>query len=39
MNNRRFQVDYERDPKVTEGCVWAADCHLLLRRLTQPVIA
>lgn len=39
MNNRRLQVDYERDPKVTEGFVWAAHCRLLLRRLTQPVIA
>ena len=24
MANRRLQVDYERDPKVTEGFIWAA---------------
>ncbi len=35
MNNRRLQVDYERDPKVTEGFVWAAHSRLLLRRLTE----
>lgn len=34
MNNRRLQVDYERDPKVSEGFVWAAHSRLLLRRLT-----
>jgi transposase len=34
MNNRRLQVDYERDPKVTEGFIWAAHSRLLLRRLT-----
>ena len=37
MNNRRLQVDYERDPKVTEGFVWAAHARLLLRRLTEPL--
>ena len=37
MNNRRLQVDYERDPKVTEGFVWAAHARLLLRRLTDPL--
>src|ERR1035437_87158 len=36
MNNRRLQVDYERNPKVTEGFVWAAHARLLLRRLTEP---
>jgi putative transposase len=36
MNNRRLQVDYERDPIVTEGFIWAAHSRLLLRRLTQP---
>jgi transposase len=34
MNNRRLQIDYERDPTVTEGFVWAAHARLLLRRLT-----
>lgn len=34
MNNRRLQLDYERDPKVAEGFVWAAHSRLLLRRLT-----
>ena len=34
MNNRRLQVDHERDPKVSEGFVWAAHSRLLLRRLT-----
>ncbi len=33
MNNRRLQVDYERDPQVTEGFIWAAHSRLLLRRL------
>jgi len=37
MNNRRLQIDYERDPIVTEGFVWAAHSRYLLRRLTQPV--
>lgn len=35
MNNRRLQIDYERDPKVTEGFIWAAHCRGLLRRLAQ----
>src|SRR5665213_3409859 len=39
MNNRRLQVDYERNPVVTEGFVWAAHSRLLLRRLTEPAIA
>ena len=34
MNNRRLQIDYERDPKITEGFIWAAHSRLLLRRLT-----
>ena len=34
MNNRRRQVDYERDPKASEGVVRAAHSRLLLRRLT-----
>ena len=36
MNSRRLQVDYERDPIVTEGFIWAAHSRHLLRRLTQP---
>lgn len=39
MNNRRLQVDYERDPIVTEGFIWAAHSRYLLRRLTQPAPA
>lgn len=39
MNNRRLQVDYERDPVVTEGFIWAAHSRLLLRRLTAPTKA
>jgi putative transposase len=39
MNHRRLQLDYERDPVVTEGFVWAAHSRLLLRRLTTPAIA
>lgn len=35
MNNRRLQVDYERDPVVHEGFIWAAHTRLLLRRLAQ----
>ncbi len=35
-NHRRLQIDYERDPAVTEGFVWAAHARVLLRRLTQP---
>jgi len=34
VNHRRLRIDYERDPVVTEGFVWAAHCRLLLRRLT-----
>jgi putative transposase len=36
MNNRRLQIDYERDPITTEGFIWAAHSRHLLRRLTQP---
>lgn len=36
MNNRRLQIDYERDPIVTEGFIWAAHSRYLLRRLTEP---
>lgn len=36
MNNRRLQIDYERDPIVHEGFIWAAHSRMLLRRLTQP---
>ena len=32
INNRRLQLDYERDTKVTEGFYWAAQSHYLLRR-------
>jgi transposase len=39
MNSRRLQVDYERDPIVTEGFIWAAHSRYLLRRLTQEPIA
>jgi transposase len=39
MNNRRLQIDYERDPVVTEGFVWAAHARLLLRRLTEHTYA
>jgi transposase len=39
MNSRRLQVDYERDPIVTEGFIWAAQSRYLLRRLTQTPIA
>lgn len=35
MAHRRLQVDYERDPKVTEGFIWAAHARLLLHRLTE----
>ncbi len=37
MNNRRLQVDYERDPIATEGFIWAAQSRLLMRRLVEPV--
>jgi transposase len=36
VNHRRLRIDYERDPAVTEGFVWAAHARLLLRRLTTP---
>ena len=38
MNSRRLQVDYERDPIVTEGFIWAAHSRHLLRRLTESPI-
>jgi putative transposase len=34
VNHRRLRIDYERDPTVTAGFVWAAHARLLLRRLT-----
>jgi len=34
VNHRRLRIDYERDPEVTAGFVWAAHARLLLRRLT-----
>src|SRR5690606_26963035 len=36
MNHRRLQVDYERDPIVHTGFIWAAHSRMLLRRLTEP---
>ena len=36
VNHRRLRIDYERDPIVTAGFVWAAHARLLLRRLTTP---
>ena len=33
MNNRRLQVDYERDPIIGEGFIWAAHTRHLLRRI------
>ena len=36
VNHRRLRVDYEPDPTVAEGFVWAAHTRVLLRRLTQP---
>lgn len=39
VNHRRLRVDYERDPDVTDGFVWAAHARLLLRRLTTPATA
>jgi transposase len=36
VNHRRLRIDYERDPDVTVGFVWAAHARLLLRRLTTP---
>jgi len=38
-NNRRLQIDYERDPTVTEGFVWAAHARLLLRRIIEQTYA
>jgi transposase len=38
MIHRRFQVDYERDPLVAEGFIWAAHARLLLRPLNDPSI-
>jgi transposase len=38
VNHRRLRIDYERDPDVTKGFVWAAHTRLLLRRLTPPTI-
>ena len=38
MNSRRLQVDYDRDPVITEGFIWAAHSRYLLRRLTQSPI-
>ena len=39
MNNRRLQVDYERDPEVTKGFAWAANSRFVLRRITAPAVA
>ena len=39
MNSRRLQVEYERDPVVTEGFIWVAHSRYLLRRLTQSAVA
>jgi transposase len=36
MNNRRLQIDHERDPDVHAGFVWAAHSRHLLRRLDNP---
>jgi transposase len=36
MNNRRLLVDYEPNPAVTEGFVWAGHSRFLPRRLTEP---
>ncbi len=36
VNHRRLRIDYERDPQVTEGFVYAAHTLMLLRRLTTP---
>ena len=35
MNNRRLQLDYERDPVTTEGFIWAAQTRIALRKLTK----
>ncbi len=34
MDNRRLQLDYERDPIITEGFIWAAHSRYVLLRLT-----
>ena len=34
MNNRRLQVDYEPDPDVTKGVIWAVQTRLLVCQLT-----
>lgn len=34
VHHRRLRIDYERDPVVTAGFVWAAQARILLRRLT-----
>lgn len=36
VNHRRLRIDYERDPQVAEGFVYAAHTLMLLRRLTNP---
>lgn len=36
VNSRRLRTDYERDPEVHKGFVWAAHTRMLLRRLTKP---
>lgn len=33
VHHRRLRIDYERDPVVTAGFVWAAQARILLRRL------
>ncbi len=33
VHHRRLRIDYERDPAVTAGFVWAAQARILLRRL------
>ena len=33
VHHRRLRTDYERDPAVTAGFVWAAQARILLRRL------
>ena len=35
VNHRRLRIDYERDPAVTAGYLWAAHARTLLHRLTQ----
>ena len=36
VNYRRLRIDYERDPIITTGFIWAAQTRILLRRLTPP---